>query len=156
MSGTLNLVQIIGHLGRDPESRFMPNGDAVVTFSVATSQRWKDKASGEMQEQTEWHRCVAYRRTAEVAQQYLAKGSHVYLSGRLQTRKWQDKSGADRYSTEIVVDSLQMLDKKGAAHDQDSHNSEQPQREQPRPRAGSKPAPRSPETFDDLDDDIPF
>lgn len=110
---SLNKVLLIGNLGRDPELRYMPNGEAVCNFSIATTESWKDK-NGQKQEKTEWHNIVMYRKLAEAAGQYLKKGSQVYLEGRLQTRKWQDKqSGADRYTTEVVADQMQMLGGRG-------------------------------------------
>jgi len=110
----INKVIIVGNLGQDPEVRFMPNGSAVANFTVATSESWKDKQSGEQKEKTEWHRIVMYQRLAEIAGEYLKKGSKVYLEGRLQTRKWQNQQGADQYTTEIVVNDMQMLDSRGA------------------------------------------
>lgn len=114
MARGVNKVIIVGNLGNDPESRTFPNGDAVTNITVATSENWKDKNTGENRERTEWHRVVFHRRLAEIAAQYLRKGSKVYIEGRLQTRKWQDKStGADRYTTEIVAGEMQMLDSRG-------------------------------------------
>lgn len=110
----INKVIIVGNLGQDPEVRFMPNGSAVANFTVATSETWKDKQTGEQKEKTEWHRIVIYQRLAEVAGEYLKKGSKVYLEGRLQTRKWQNQQGADQYTTEIVANEMQMLDSRGA------------------------------------------
>ena len=109
----VNKVILIGNLGQDPEVRYMPNGGAVCNITVATSETWKDKNTGENQEKTEWHRVVMFRRLAEIAGEYLKKGSKVYLEGRLQTRKWQDQQGQDRYTTEIVADQMQMLDSRG-------------------------------------------
>lgn len=109
----INKVIIVGNLGQDPEVRYMPNGNAVANFTVATSETWKDKNTGEQKEQTEWHRITMYRRLAEIAGEYLRKGSKVYLEGRLQTRKWQDNNGQDRYTTEILVNDMQMLDSRG-------------------------------------------
>ena len=109
---SINKVILIGNLGRDPEVRFMPNGDAVCNFSIATSDTWKDK-SGEKQSKTEWHNIVMYRRLAEIAGEYLKKGSSVYLEGSLQTRKWQTKEGQDRTTTEVVAREMTMLDSKG-------------------------------------------
>lgn len=105
----VNKVIIVGRLGNDPEMRTMPSGEAVANISVATSETWNDKMTGERREVTEWHRCVAFRKTAEIIGQYLRKGSQVYLEGKLKTRKWQDQNGQDRYSTEIQIDNLQML-----------------------------------------------
>ncbi|MEW6984119.1 single-stranded DNA-binding protein [Colwelliaceae bacterium 6471] len=110
----INKVIIVGNLGQDPEVRFMPNGSAVANFTVATSESWKDKQTGEQKEKTEWHRIVMYQRLAEIAGEYLKKGSKVYLEGRLQTRKWQNQQGADQYTTEIIVNDMQMLDSRGA------------------------------------------
>lgn len=139
---SLNRVMIIGNLGQDPEIRYTAGGSAVANLSVATTEKWRDKASGEQKEQTEWHRLVAFGKTAELIGEYLKKGSAVYAEGRLQTRKWQDKSGADRYTTEIVVDKVQFLGGRG--------------------EGGGKPAAKSvgkPAAADDgtpYDDDIPF
>src|SRR3990167_3368938 len=114
--GSVNKVILIGNLGRDPEVRYTPNGLAVANITIATTEAWKDKQSGENQERTEWHRIVMYSRLAEIAGEYLRKGSKIFIEGRLQTRKWQDKNtGQDRYTTEIVADSLQMLDSKGGS-----------------------------------------
>jgi len=109
----VNKVILIGNLGQDPEVRYMPNGNAVTNISVATSESWKDKNTGADQERTEWHRVVMFRRLAEIAGEYLRKGSKVYIEGKLQTRKWQDQQGQDRYTTEIVADQMQMLDSRG-------------------------------------------
>lgn len=162
---SLNKVILIGNLGRDPEVRYMPNGEAVCNFSIATSDSWKDK-QGQKQERTEWHNIVMYRRLAEIAGEYLKKGSSVYLEGRIQTRKWQDKNtGQDRYTTEIIADQMQMLGGKsgGAApmgessggYD-DFNQDYAPAASSPQPSAPqqSKPAPKK--DFDDFEDDIPF
>ncbi|SUO95188.1 single-stranded DNA-binding protein [Suttonella ornithocola] len=108
----VNKVILIGNLGADPECRTFQNGDMVANFSLATSETWNDKQTGEQKERTEWHRCVAYRALAGIIQQYVKKGSKLYIEGKLQTRKWQDNTGQDRYSTEIVVEQMQMLDSK--------------------------------------------
>lgn len=113
MARGVNKVILIGNLGRDPEIRYMPNGGAVANLALATSESWKDKNTGEQQEKTEWHRVVLFRRLAEIAGEYLKKGSKVYIEGKLQTKKWQDNQGQDRYTTEIVGDELQMLDSRG-------------------------------------------
>ena len=113
MSKGINKVIIIGNLGAAPEVRYTQNSTAIATLSVATTETWKDKQTGEPKEQTEWHRCVAYRRLGEIAGEYLKKGSKVYIEGRLQTRKWQSNDGQDRYTTEIVVSEMQMLDARG-------------------------------------------
>lgn len=145
----VNKVIIIGHLGNDPEMRTMPNGDAVANISVATSESWTDKNTGERKEITEWHRIVFYRRQAEIVGQYLSKGSKIYIEGRLKTRKWQDQNGQDRYLTEIIGDSLQMLDSKP--------NDQQAQRNSGQnnyAKAKGKPQPLAQQ--DNFDDDIPF
>ncbi len=113
MARGVNKVILIGNLGADPEVKYMPNGGAVANVTIATSESWKDKNTGEAQEKTEWHRVVFFRRIAEVVGEYLKKGSKVYIEGKLQTRKWQDQSGADRYTTEIVANEMQMLDSRG-------------------------------------------
>ncbi len=110
----VNKVILIGNLGQDPEVRYMPNGNAVANATIATSESWKDKNTGEAQEKTEWHRVVFFRRLAEIVGEYLKKGSKVYIEGKLQTRKWQDNNGQDRYTTEIVADQMQMLDSRGS------------------------------------------
>lgn len=157
----LNKVQLIGRLGQDPEMRSTAAGDAVANISVATSESWKDKATGQKQERTEWHRCVAFQRTAEVIGEYLKKGSLVYLEGRIATRKWQDQSGQDRFTTEIKIDKMQMLDTRSDASQgqgQARPNQGQPQGQgqqrpaQAQPQAQAKP----PGSFDDFDSDIPF
>ncbi|WP_440876359.1 single-stranded DNA-binding protein [Thalassotalea sp. PLHSN55] len=133
----INKVIIVGNLGQDPEVRFMPNGGAVANFTVATSETWKDKQTGEQKEKTEWHRIVMYQRLAEIAGEYLKKGSKVYLEGRLQTRKWQNQQGADQYTTEIVVNDMQMLDSRGAGAGQQQGGFQQPA---PAQQAYNKPA----------------
>jgi single-strand DNA-binding protein len=135
---------LIGSLGRDPEIRYMPNGDAACNLSVATSESWKDK-SGEKQERTEWHRISMFGKLAEIAGQYLAKGSSVYLEGKLQTRKWTDKDGVDKYTTEIIADRMQMLGGKEQRHGQ-----QQEQRQESQQSRQQRP------TADSFDDDIPF
>ena len=157
----LNKVQLIGRLGQDPEMRSTAAGDAVANISVATSESWKDKATGQKQERTEWHRCVAFQRTAEVIGEYLKKGSLVYLEGRIATRKWQDQSGQDRFTTEIKIDKMQMLDTRSDASQgqgQARPNQGQPQGQgQQRPAQGQPQAQaKPPESFNDFDDDIPF
>jgi len=107
----VNKVILVGNLGQDPEVRYMPNGNAVANFSIATSESWKDQA-GAIQEKTEWHKCTAYRKLAEIIGEYVRKGSQIYVEGKLQTRKWQDQSGQDKYTTEIIIDQMQMLGSK--------------------------------------------
>lgn len=135
---SVNKVILLGHLGGDPELRYLPDGSPVASFSVATNETRKDK-NGEKQERTEWHRCQAWGRLAEIAGEYLKKGAPVYLEGKIRTRKWQDKNGQDRYTTEIVVERLQMLGGK-----RDETESEKPQET------------KSQSAFDDFEDDIPF
>lgn len=157
---SLNKVLLIGNLGRDPETRYMPSGGAVCNFSIATTERYNDK-SGQKQEKTEWHNIVMYGKLAEIAQQYLKKGSSVYVEGRLQTRKWQDKNtGADRYSTEVIADQMQMLGGRGGASaGGDDFNQEYapaPQAQAPRPAQTAPAARPSASKIDDFEDDIPF
>ena len=113
MARGINKVILVGNLGKDPETRYMPSGSAVTNLTLATSESWKDKQSGEAQERTEWHKIAMFGRLAEIAAEYLRKGSQVYIEGKLRTRKWQDKEGKDRYTTEIVADEMQMLGGKG-------------------------------------------
>ena len=115
MARGVNKVILVGHLGRDPEVRYMPSGQAVANVSIATTDSRKDKTSGQQQERTEWHNCVFYGRLGEIVGEYLRKGSLIYVEGRLQARKWQDKSGNDRYTTEIIASEMQMLDSKPKA-----------------------------------------
>jgi single-strand DNA-binding protein len=115
MSKGVNKVILIGNCGQDPELKYMPNGNAVANVTVATSESWKDKNTGEQQTKTEWHRVVFFRRLAEIVGEYVKKGSKIYIEGKLQTRKWQDKDGQDRYTTEIVADQMQMLDSRSGA-----------------------------------------
>ena len=154
MARGVNKVIIVGNLGQDPEVKYMPSWQAVCNISVATTDSWSDKASGEKQEKTEWHRVVFFRRLAEIAGEYLRKGSQVYIEGRLQTRKWQDQSGVEKYTTEIIANEMQMLGGRGGGAsgggfdappaEDDGYGSSAP---------ASKPAPS---TTDDFDDDIPF
>lgn len=152
---SLNQVQIIGRLGKDPEVKYAPSGDAIATLSVATSEKWKDKQSGEMKEATEWHRVVLWGKLAEVAGQYLKKGALVFFQGQLKTRKWQDKDGQDRYTTEINAREMKMLggkpDDSGGGREQNNGGS-RPQGQQQRP-AGNQQQRKS---YDDSDDPIPF
>jgi len=143
---SLNKVLLIGNLGKDPEVRYMPNGDAVANFSIATTESYKDK-NGDKQDKTEWHNITMYRKLAEIAGQYLKKGSQVYLEGKIQTRKWQDKEGADRYTTEVICDEMKMLGGRQEGQQQQT----QQQAPAPAPR-------RAPRVVDDFDDpsNIPF
>ena len=155
---SVNKVILMGNLGRDPEVRFMPNGDAVCNFSIATTDSWKDKA-GERQEKTEWHNIVMYRRLAEIAGEYLKKGRPVYLEGRLQTRKWQTKEGQDRYTTEVIADSMQMLGGRDGAPAQESQPSSQPVAKDEfdqTPSRNNQSGSSNSSSFDEFEDDIPF
>ena len=148
---SVNKVILIGNLGKDPETRYMPSGDAVTNITLATTEAWKDKKSGDKQEHTEWHRVSFFGRSAEVAGEYLKKGSPVYVEGRIRTRKWQDKEGQDRYTTEIVADRMQLLGGRGGGGDGGGA------REPAAAGSGSKaPGKKSGGSFDDMDDDIPF
>ena len=148
MARGVNKVILVGNLGRDPEIRYTPSGAAVANVTVATSDSWKDKQTGEQQERTEWHRVVFFNRLAEIVGEYLKKGSQIYVEGRLQTRKWQDQGGQDRYTTEIVANEMQMLGSRGgggmSAPQDDAGFSQAP------------PAESASGVADDFDDDIPF
>ena len=174
---SVNKVIIVGNLGRDPEMRTFPSGDQVANVTIATTDKWKDRQTGEMKEATEWHRVVFNGRLAEIAGQYLRKGSQVYVEGTLRTRKWTDQNGVEKYSTEIRADQMQMLGSRqgmggpqGGGHDDGGYGGgeEQAPRRAPAPRApmaapaprpvpqAPAPAPRAASGFDDMDDDIPF
>ncbi len=174
---SVNKVIIVGNLGRDPETRYMPNGEAVTNIAVATTESWKDKNTGEKKELTEWHRITFYRKLAEIAGQYLKKGSQIYVEGRLQTRKWQDKEGVERYTTEIIADTMQMLGGRqgagggGGGMDEGgyggggggggSYGGGAPRQSASGGAAGGgaprqQPAQRPAPNFSDMDDDIPF
>jgi len=168
---SVNKVILIGNLGRDPELRYMPSGSAMCTVAIATSRNWKNKESGERQEETEWHRVVFFDRLAEIAGEYLKKGKSVYVEGRLKTRKWTDKDGIEKYTTEIVAQEMTMLGSRDGGADDMSQGgqgepSAAPRAEAPRrspppqrapaPAAAQRPAPKSSTGFDDMDDDIPF
>ena len=172
---SVNKVIVLGNLGKDPEVRYTPNGNAVCNLRIATTRNWKNKDSGEKMEETEWHSVVLYDRQAEIAGEYLKKGRPVYVEGRLKTRKWTDKEGLERYTTEIVADSMQLLGGRegaggGGAEEEGSSSggggggyterSAPPQRAAPaaRPAAApaSRPAPKAATGFDNMDDDIPF
>ena len=153
MARGVNKVILIGNLGNDPETRYMPNGNAVTTLSLATTEGWKDRESGQTQERTEWHRVVFFNRLAEIAGEYLKKGSKVFIEGSLRTRKWQDKNGQDRYTTEIVASEMQMLDAKDRGSSNNSFA----------PATAVSTSASSPETNEipspvkeSFDDDIPF
>jgi single-strand DNA-binding protein len=151
MARGVNKVILVGNLGKDPEVRYMPNGNAVANITLATTESWKDKQSGEQQEKTEWHRIVMFRRLGEIAGEYLKKGSQVYIEGKLQTRKWQDNSGNDRYTTEIVASDMQMLGGRGGGGSAGFSGDSAPAQTAP---AQSAPAPAA--AGGDFDDDIPF
>jgi single-strand DNA-binding protein len=173
MARGINKVILIGNLGNDPETRYMPSGGAVTNITVATSESWKDKQTGQPQERTEWHRVVFFNRLAEIAGEYLRKGSKVYIEGSLRTRKWQDQSGQDKYTTEIVAGEMQMLDSRGGgqgASQSDAGGYSQQAAPAPQQRGGGQQGGPSggapaggpagggaPEgNFQDFDDDIPF
>jgi len=153
---SVNKVILVGNLGRDPETRYMPEGGAITNISIATTDKWKDK-NGEMQEKTEWHRVAFFGKLAEIAGEYLKKGSQVYVEGRLQTRKWQDKDGQDKYTTEIVANVMQMLGSRQGmgGGDRGESGGERPQGGGAAKPAASKPAGKGGK-FDDFEDDIPF
>jgi single-strand DNA-binding protein len=159
MARGVNKVILVGNLGKDPETRYMPNGKAVTNFSIATSESWKDKQTGEQREQTEWHNIVMYDRLAEIAAEYLKKGSQVYIEGKLRTRKWQDKEGRDRYTTEINANEMQMLGGRpggstGGGGGGDFGGGES--RPRSAPASGGGRAPVSDTGPNEFDDDIPF
>lgn len=148
MARGVNKVILIGNLGKEPEIRYTPNGVAIANLTLATSESWKDKTSGENVERTEWHRVVMFQRLAEIVGEYLHKGSKVYIEGRLQTRKWQDKtSGQDRYTTEIIADSMQMLDSKGGGGANHTPSAE---------KSGASSQADTAPALDSFDDDVPF
>ncbi|HLW04690.1 MAG TPA: single-stranded DNA-binding protein [Azoarcus sp.] len=160
---SLNKVMLIGNLGADPETRYAPSGSAICNLRIATTDSWKDKQSGERKERTEWHRVVMFDRLAEIAAQYLRKGSPIYIEGRIQTRKWQDQSGQDRYTTEIRADQMQMLGGRASGGDAPMGRRDesgfdqrpQPASQAPQPsQQAAKPAESG--GFGDFDDDIPF
>jgi single-strand DNA-binding protein len=146
---SVNKVILVGNLGADPETRYQPSGEAITNIRVATTDKWKDKASGEMKEATEWHRIAFFGRLAEIAGEYLKKGSQVYVEGRIRTRKYQDKDGNERYSTEIIGDRMQMLGSRAGAGEPREPAA---QKGEAKPAAAKKGAGK----FDDLEDDIPF
>ena len=148
MARGINKVIIVGNLGGDPETRYMPSGSAVTNITVATNESWKDKQTGEQKDRTEWHKVAMFNRLAEIAAEYLRKGSQVYIEGKLRTRKWQDKDGRDRYTTEIIADEMQMLGGRGGGGSAPMSSGS---------GSGSGPASAPPQPGpDDFDDDIPF
>jgi single-strand DNA-binding protein len=148
---SVNKVIVVGNLGKDPETRFLPDGKAVCNFSVATTDKWTDKATNEKKEATEWHRISSFGRLAEICGEYLKKGSQVYIEGKLRTRKWQDKEGQDRYTTEIIADAMQML---GSRSGMGGGEPREPR--EPSAAGESRPAKKPAGQFQDMDDDIPF
>ena len=160
MARGINKVILIGNLGRDPETRYSQGGSAVTTFSIATTDQWRDRETNEQQERTEWHRIVCFARLAEIAGQYLRRGSKCYIEGRLQTRSWEDREGQTRYTTEVVARDMQMLDSRGDApggYAPPPRGGAEQERAQPgRSAAPAAPAAGAPDDLDDLDDDIPF
>ena len=161
---SVNKVILIGNLGRDPEVRFAPSGSSICNVTIATSRQWKNKDSGERQEETEWHRVVFYDRLAEIAGEYLKKGKSVYIEGRLKTRKWTDKDGVEKYTTEIIAQEMTMLGSREGGGSgggmPDEGGGAPPQRSAPPAARGAAPAGKAPAKsstgFDDMDDDIPF
>ncbi len=160
MARGINKVILIGNLGQDPEVKYMPNGGAVTNVTIATSESWKDKSTGEQKEKTEWHRVVFFQRLAEIVGEYLKKGSKVYIEGKLQTRKWQDQSGNDRYTTEIVANEMQMLDSRGGGGSGGGGGNFN--QSPPSQSSGAAPQQQQPAAapagggMGDFDDDIPF
>jgi len=152
---SVNKVILIGNLGADPETRYLPSGDAVTNIRIATTDTWKDK-SGEKQEHTEWHRIAFFGKTAEIAGEYLKKGSPVYVEGRIRTRKWQDKEGQDRYSTEIVADRMQLLGGRGGGAEAMAREPVGAGASAGGGGGGKASAPKKGGAFDEMDDDIPF
>ena len=151
MARGVNKVIIVGNLGNDPDTKYMPSGSAVTNLSVATNESWKDKQTGEQKDRTEWHRVAMFGRLAEIASEYLRKGSQVYIEGKLRTRKWQDQQGNDRYSTEVIADEMQMLGGRGGAPSMGGGGGPPPSAP-PQGGGGPGPAPAA----DEFDDDIPF
>lgn len=151
---SLNKVQLIGNMGADPEMRYLPNGDAVCNINIATSESWKDKQTGDKKEATEWHRVVFFRQLAEIAGKYLKKGASVYVEGSLKTRKWADKDGIERYTTEITGNEMKML---GGRQDSGGEHAPRQQESRPAPASSTvQAAAKKRPSFEDMDDDIPF
>ena len=151
---SVNKVILVGNLGADPETRYQTSGDAITNIRVATTDRWKDKASGEMKEATEWHRVAFFGRLAEISGEYLKKGSQVYIEGRIRTRKYQDKDGNERYSTEIIGDRMQMLGSRAGAGSGEGRG--EPRSDAPAEAKGGAAPAKKGGKFDDMEDDIPF
>lgn len=158
---SVNKVILIGNLGRDPETRYTADGAAVTNITIATSDRWKDKATGEMKEATEWHKVAFFGRLAEIAGEYLKKGRPVYVEGKLRTRKWQDKEGLDRYTTEVIADNMQMLGSRegmggAAGGDLDGADESRAPARSSAPSSSARPAAKPAPSVAEMDDDIPF
>ncbi|MDG1496022.1 MAG: single-stranded DNA-binding protein [Porticoccaceae bacterium] len=170
MARGINKVIIVGNCGQDPETRYLPSGGAVTNISLATSESWKDKNTGEQQERTEWHKVVFYNRLGEIAGEYLKKGSKVYVEGSLRTRKWQGQDGSDRYTTEVIANEMQMLDSRGGQEggggggyqqnrpqqNQGQQNQGQMQNQGQQQNHNPAPKPQAPQGMETFDDDIPF
>jgi single-strand DNA-binding protein len=159
MARGINKVILIGNLGQDPETRTMPSGMTVANLRIATSENWKDKQTGEQKERTEWHTVACFGRLGEIAGEYLRKGSQVYIEGSLRTRKWQDKEGKDRYSTEVIADEMQMLGGRGGAGGGGGSGAYEPRERKPAAEpasAGASGAGGAGASSEDFDDDIPF
>ncbi len=148
MARGINKVIVVGNLGQDPDTRYMPSGSAVTNFTVATNESWKDKQTGEQKDRTEWHKITMFGRLAEISAEYLRKGSQVYIEGKLRTEKWQDKDGNERYTTKIIADEMQMLGGRGGSGGAPMHDSGASQ--------GAPPSPPPQGSADEFDDDIPF
>jgi single-strand DNA-binding protein len=153
---SVNKVILVGNLGADPETRYLPSGDAVANIRIATTERYKEKESGDVKEITEWHRIAFFGKLAEIAGKYLKKGSSVYIEGRIRTRKWQAQDGTDRYSTEIIADQMQMLGGKPAGDNDERRERSAPADRGEQRGASGKPSAPAGEGFDKMDDDIPF
>ncbi len=155
---SVNKVILVGNLGQDPEVKYMPSGGAVTNISIATTDTWTDKSSGQKQERTEWHRVVFFNRLAEIVGEYLRKGSQVYIEGNLRTRKWQDQNGQDKYTTEIVAREMQMLGSRagGSSDFQQNQNNTPQQQQGSAPQQSTPQQSEPPQNFDNFDDDIPF
>lgn len=151
---SVNKVILVGNLGADPETRYMPSGDAITNIRLATTDRYKDKQAGEFKEATEWHRIAFFGKLAEIAGEHLRKGSSVYIEGRIRTRKWQDQSGQDKYSTEIVADKMQMLGGRQDGGSTSGAASRNGGNDRPQGNRGQRPPPSN--GFEDMDDDIPY
>jgi single-strand DNA-binding protein len=161
MARGINKVILVGNVGVDPDVRYLPNGNAVTTLSIATSESWKDKTTGEKQDRTEWHRVVCFNRLGEIAGEYVRKGSKLYVEGSLRTRKWQDQQGQDKYTTEIIASDIQMLDSKGnsgSSYEDMPQTQQQSAPAQYQQNSGrqQQPSQAAQDAFDQLDDDIPF